>query len=111
MGQSAAVLTGITAARANAALKRADELGAADRDCVVLAHLYFVTLAVQPLYLPLREAALDEEDLLPVSVARMVHGLLGGHAVVYEVREHLHVALGLHRTAHVPEDGPEDPGI
>lgn len=42
-----------------------------------------------------------------VEVPGVIHGLLGSHLVVHEVREQLDVALGLHRATHHAEGGPE----
>jgi hypothetical protein len=66
-----------------------------------------VPLLPEPPDLVLRQAALDEQGAVEVEMTRVVDSLLGAHPVVHEVREDLGVALGLHRAAHVPEDGPE----
>ena len=42
-----------------------------------------------------------------MEVAGVVHGVLGTHVMVDQVRQQLGVALGLHRAAHHPEGGPE----
>ena len=40
-------------------------------------------------------------------VARVLDRLLRVHTVVQQVDQYLRVALGLHRCAHHPEDGPQ----
>src|SRR5215207_7302119 len=52
-------------------------------------------------------AALDKDGVALVTMARVIHGLLGTHAVVDEVGEELGVTLRLHRSTHHPEGGPQ----
>src|SRR5215208_4647150 len=66
-----------------------------------------MTSTSQAGYLFLGDATLDEEDAVLVAVARMLDRLLRVHTVVQEVDQYLRVALGLHRSAHHAEDGPQ----
>jgi hypothetical protein len=65
-----------------ATLQDADELGSTGRDDVVLPHLDPMAHAPQLLHLALRDAPLDKEAAILVTVAGMVDGLLRVHAVI-----------------------------
>src|SRR5215212_5228783 len=55
----------------------------------------------------LGDATFDEEDAVLVAVTRVLDRLLRVHTVVEQVDQYLGVALGLHRSAHHAEDGPQ----